>query len=91
MTVWSWLKLATGLWLLRKAVKLGGRLLVVAIVIAAWPLTLVAAAGYLAAWWRGWPPARLRRAAAWTLTGTAVWLAAAGGAGTAARRRGRRR
>ena len=76
MTVWSWLKLAAGLWLLRKAVKLGGRLLVVAIVIAAWPLTLVAVTGYLAAWWRGWPPARLRRAAAWTLTGTAVWLAA---------------
>jgi len=45
MTVWSWLKLATGLWLLRKAVRLGGRLLVAAIVIAAWPLTLVAVAG----------------------------------------------
>ena len=27
-----------------------------AAVIAAWPVTLVAGAGYLAAWLRGWPP-----------------------------------
>jgi Helicase HerA, central domain len=77
MSVWSWLKLATALWLIRNAFRLGGRLLAAAAVIAAWPLTLTAAAGYLAAWWRGWPPVRLRRAAVWSLTGTAVWLAAA--------------
>jgi hypothetical protein len=47
----------------RKAVKATGWLLAFATVIAAWPLTLATIAGYVAAWWRGWPPARLRRAA----------------------------
>ena len=41
--------------------------------VAAWPLTAVAAIGYLAAWLRGWPPARLWRAAAWALPMTAVY------------------
>ena len=35
----------------------------------------MAAAGYVAAWLRGWPPVRLYRAAAWTLPVTAAWLA----------------
>src|SRR5579859_2931869 len=78
MSVWSWLKLATALWLIRHAFRLGSRLLAAAAIIAAWPLTVIAAAGYLAAWWRGWPPARLRRAAVWALPGPAAWLAAAG-------------
>ena len=77
MTVWSWLKLAVALWLLRKAVKLTGWLLLFAVLIAAWPLTLVTLAGYAAAWWRGWPPARLRRAAAASLILPGFWLAAA--------------
>jgi hypothetical protein len=76
MSVWSWLRLTASLWLLRKAVKWAGWLLLLAVVIAAWPLTLLVLAGYVAAWWRGWPPARLRRAAVWTLSGTAVWLLA---------------
>ena len=73
MTLWSWMRLAAGLWLTRKAIKATGWVLLVVVVIAAWPLTLIVLAGYLAAWWRGWPPARLRRAAAWSLTGIAVW------------------
>ena len=73
MTLWSWMRLAAGLWLTRKAIKATGCVLLVVVVIAAWPLTLIVLAGYLAAWWRGWPPARLRRAAAWSLTGIAVW------------------
>jgi hypothetical protein len=77
VSVWSWLKLTVCLWLLRKIFKGAGWLLVFAIVIAAWPLTLVTAAGYIAAWRRGWPPARLRRAAAWSLVMPAGWLAAA--------------
>ena len=77
MTIWSWLRLTAGLWLVRRAVKLSGWLLALAIVIAAWPLTLVTIAGYVAAWWRGWPAARLRRAAAWSLIVPAAWLAAA--------------
>jgi len=76
MTIWSWMRLAAGLWLLRKGVKAAGWLLLFAGVIAAWPLTLVILAGYVTAWWRGWPPARLRRAAAWALPGTLAWLLA---------------
>ena len=76
MTPWAWMKFTIFLWLLRKTLKLTGWLLLAAVVIAAWPVTLIAAAGYLAAWLRGWPPARLYRTAAWTLPGTAAWLAA---------------
>jgi hypothetical protein len=77
MSVWSWLKLAVCLWLLRKAVRVAGWLLLVALAVAAWPVTAVAAAGYAAAWMRGWPPVRLYRAAAWALPVTMAWLAAA--------------
>jgi hypothetical protein len=75
MTTWSWIRLTAGLWLLRKAAKGIGWLLLAATLIAAWPLTLIMAAGFTAAWWRGWPTVRLRRAAAWTLPGTVAWLA----------------
>ena len=77
MTVWTWVKLTVCLWLLRRAVKAAGWLLLAALAVAAWPLTLVTAAGYAAGWLRGWPAARLRRAAAASLPMTAVWLAAA--------------
>jgi hypothetical protein len=73
MTVWSFLKLTICLWLLRKAARAFGWLVLLAAAVAAWPLTLVTAAGYGAAWARGWPPARLRRAAAWSLPPTFVW------------------
>jgi hypothetical protein len=76
MTVMSWVRLTVTLWLLRKAVWLTGWLLLAAVAIAVWPVTLVAAAGYLAASRRGWPPSRLRHAAAATLIGTAVYAAA---------------
>ena len=42
--------------------------------IAAAPVTTVAVTGLVVAWGRGWPPARLRRAAAWSLPMTATWL-----------------
>jgi hypothetical protein len=74
VSVVSWLKLAVCLWLLRKAIRLTRWLLLAATAVAVWPLTLVAIAGYGAAWLRGWPPARLRRAAAWALPMTAVYL-----------------
>ena len=73
MSVWSWLKLTVALWLIRKTVKAFGWLLVAAVAVAAWPLTLVAALGYLAAWLRGWPPSRLWYAAAWSLPITVVY------------------
>jgi hypothetical protein len=74
MSVWSWLKLTMFVWLLRKTVKFTGWLLLVTALLAAWPVTLVAVVGYLAAWLRGWPPVRLYRTAAWTLPVTAGWL-----------------
>ena len=77
MSVWSWLKLTVCLWLLRKLVKGTGWLVAFAVVIAAWPLTLVTAGGYVLAWRRGWPPAKLRRAAGWSLVMPLAWLAAA--------------
>ena len=46
--------------------------LMAAVLVAASPLTAVAALGYLAAWLRGWPP-RLWHAAAWALPMTAVY------------------
>jgi hypothetical protein len=74
MSTGSWIRMTVGLWLLRKALKGTGWLLLAATFVAAWPLTLVTTAGFAAAWWRGWPPVRLCRAAAWTLLGLAVWL-----------------
>ena len=77
MSVLAWVKLTVCLWLLRKMVKVTGWLLLAAAAVAAWPVTLVTAIGYVAAWLRGWPPARLRRAAvACLLPVTAVWLLA---------------
>jgi hypothetical protein len=74
MTTWTWMRLTASLWLLRRVVKGTAWLLLGATLIAAWPLTLVTAAGYVAAWWRGWPTVRLRRAAYWALPGTAIWV-----------------
>jgi hypothetical protein len=75
MTVTSWLKLTISLWLLRKMVKGTGWLLLVLVLVAIWPVTLVTILGYVAASRRGWPPARLRRAAVATVTLTAVYAA----------------
>jgi hypothetical protein len=76
MNVWTWLKFVTLLWLLRKGLKLARWLMVVAAAVAVWPVTVVAGTGYAAAWLRGWPPVRVYRTAAWTLTMTAAWLVA---------------
>jgi Helicase HerA, central domain len=75
VSVWAWLKLTAAIWLLRKAFKLAWWVLLAVAAVAAWPVTVVAAAGYVWAWLRGWPPVRLYRAAAWSLLVTAVWLA----------------
>jgi len=76
MSEWSWLKLTVFLWLIRKAVRLARWLLLAVAAGVAWPVTVVTAAGYLAARLRGWPPARLYRAAVWSLPATVAWLAA---------------
>jgi hypothetical protein len=74
VSIWGWLKLTIAIWLFRRALKLTGWLLAAAVAVAAWPITVVAAVGYGAAWLRGWPPARLWRAAAWSLPMTAVYF-----------------
>jgi hypothetical protein len=58
-----------GLRLLRVAVAM-------VLVVAAAPVSLVAAVGAALAWLGGWPPARLYRAALWCLPMLLVWLAA---------------
>jgi hypothetical protein len=73
VSIWGWLKLTLAIWLFRQALKLTGWLLAAAIAVAAWPITLVAAIGYGAAWLRGWPPARLWHAACWALPMTVVY------------------
>jgi len=75
MSVWGWLKLTVCLWLLRKMIKATSWVLLGVLLLAAWPVTLVAAVGYGAAWLRGWPPVRLRRTAAWALIAAGIWLA----------------
>jgi len=74
MSLWSWLRLAACLWLLRKAVRLAKWVLLGVLVLAAWPVTVVAVAGYAATWLRGWPPVRLRRVALAFLSFTGIWL-----------------
>jgi len=63
------------LWLLRAAGRALRWLALAAVLAAAAPVTLAAAVGFAGAWLRGWPPARLRRAAAWSLPMTAAYLA----------------
>jgi hypothetical protein len=75
MSLWGWLKLTAAIWLLRKAARLAWWLLLGVGAAAAWPVTVPAAAGYVLAWLRGWPPVRLYRAAAWSLPMAAAWLA----------------
>jgi hypothetical protein len=48
--------------------------LLTAVLVAAAPITLVAAVGLAGGWLRGWPPSRLWRAAAWSLVMTGVYM-----------------
>lgn len=73
----------TPAWRRRTALTIGGAaaraclaLLAGCLLIAAAPVTVVAAAGLAVAWQRGWQPVRLYRAAAWCLPMVAVWLVA---------------
>ena len=62
MTIWWLIRLRVAMWALKTVGKLAKWLLTAAILVAAWPVT-VAAVGFAGAWLRGWPPARLYRAA----------------------------
>ena len=68
--------------LLRAAARAAWRLIRVsaaaAVIIAAAPVSAVAATAAVTAWMCGWPPRRLYGAALWCLPMLAVWLAASG-------------
>jgi hypothetical protein len=73
--MWWYLRARLMLWLLRVTGRALRWMVLAAVLAAAAPVTIVAAAGFAAAWLRGWPPARLRRAACWSLPMTGVYLA----------------
>jgi hypothetical protein len=72
---WAFVRFRLLLWTLRTAGRLLKWLVTAAVLVAAAPVTVVTAAGLAGAWLRGWPPARLRRAALLALPMTAVYLA----------------
>ena len=73
--LWAYLQFRVLMWLLRMTGRLLLAAALLAVLVAAAPITLVAAVGLAGAWLRGWPPARLRRAAGWALPMTGVYLA----------------
>jgi hypothetical protein len=73
--MWWYLRARFMLWLLRVTGRVLRWAVLAAVLIAAAPVTIVAAVGFAGAWLRGWPPAKLRRAACWALPMTAVYLA----------------
>ena len=70
------LGLAISLTTARLLVRLARIMVAAALVIAAAPVSLVAAGAVTLAWWAGWPPRRLYRAALWSLPMVAAWLMA---------------
>jgi len=72
MTVWSWIRLRIYLWLLVKALKVAGWVLLVVAAVVLWPVTSVAGLAFAVAWLRGWPPVRLARTALWALPMTFI-------------------
>jgi hypothetical protein len=72
--LWAYVQFRVLIWALRMTGRLLAFAAVVAVLVAAGPLTVVAAVALAGAWLRGWPPARLWRCAAWALPMTAVYL-----------------
>ena len=73
--MWWYLRARLMLWLLRVTGRVLRWAVLAAVLVAAAPVTVVAAVGFAGAWLRGWPPAKLRRAACWSLPMTGVYLA----------------
>jgi hypothetical protein len=72
--MWWYLRARFAVWLLRVVGRVLRRAVLAAVLVAAAPVTLVAVVGFAGAWLRGWPAAKLRRAACWALPMTAVYL-----------------
>ena len=77
MIAW-YVRLAFARWLVRTTGRVIRWALLAAVLTAAAPVTIVAGVGVVGAWLRGWPPARLRRAALWCLPMTAAYLTGRG-------------
>ena len=75
VTFWAYLRFQVLLWGLRATWRVLKWAVTAAVLIAAAPITVVAAVAFAGAWLRGWPPAKLWRAAAWSLPMTGVYLA----------------
>src|SRR3984885_13798726 len=73
--MWWYLRARLILWLLRVTGRALRWVVLAAGLFAAAPVTIGAAVGFAGAWLRGWPPAKLRRAARWSLLMTGVYLA----------------
>src|SRR5947209_2202961 len=73
--LWAYLAIRLAMALLRLTVRVLAVAAVVTVLVAAAPVTLVAGVALVGAWLRGWPPARLWRAAAWSLPMTGTYLA----------------
>jgi hypothetical protein len=73
--MWWYLRARFFLWLLRIVGRALRWAVLAAVLTAAAPVTLVAGVGVGGAWLRGWPSAKLRRAACWSLPMTGVYLA----------------
>jgi hypothetical protein len=73
---WAAGRRVSGRALARSGLRVLAALLAGGALVAAAPVTLIAAASAWVAWHRGWPPGRLSRAAAWLLPAVAVWLTA---------------
>jgi hypothetical protein len=76
VSVWGVLRALAVLWLLRQGLRLLRALIVAVVLAVLWPVTVTAAIAVFAAWLRGWPPARLYRAAARSTLMTGVYLIA---------------
>ena len=73
--MWWYLRARLIVWLLRVTGRALRWAVLAAVLAAAAPVTVVAGVGFAGAWLRGWPPAKLRRAARWSLLMTGVYLA----------------
>jgi hypothetical protein len=73
-----YLRLAFARWLIHAMGKVIRWGLLAVLLVGCAPVTLVAGVGWLGAWLRGWPPARLRRAGWWSLPMTAADLTGRG-------------
>jgi hypothetical protein len=63
-------------WVFRWLARLAAWTIGIVVAVMAAPVTVVTITGLAVAWSRGWPAARLRRAAAWSLPMTGTWLLA---------------